>query len=61
MYIQVSGRTYYLVMFLDEYSRYIVHHELTSNMEGCVVEPLRGKKRRDIGTARRNPLDQRRV
>ena len=37
MYIQVSGRTYYLVTFLDEYSRYIVHHELVSNMEGATV------------------------
>ena len=37
MYIQVSGRTYYLVTFLDEYSRYIVHHELVSNMEGVTV------------------------
>lgn len=37
MYVQVSGRTYYLVNFIDEYSRYLVHHELLVNMEGAAV------------------------
>lgn len=37
MYVTVSGRTYYLVTFLDEYSRVIVHHALVPNMEGGTV------------------------
>ena len=37
MYLSVSGRTYYLVTFLDEYSRTIVHHALVPNMEGGTV------------------------
>ena len=37
MYVTVSGRTYYLVTFLDEYSRVIVHHALAPNMEGGTV------------------------
>lgn len=34
MYVQVRGRTYFYVAFLDEYSRYLVHHELLRNMDG---------------------------
>jgi putative transposase len=37
MYVQVGGRTYYLVSFLDEYARLIVHHALLPNMEGVTV------------------------
>ena len=37
MYIEVMGRKYYQLNFIDEYSRYIVHHELLSNMEGATV------------------------
>lgn len=37
MYLQIGGRTYFYVSFLDEYSRYIVHHELLRNMEGISV------------------------
>lgn len=37
MYVQVGGRTYYLVTFLDEYSRYIVHHALLPSMDGWSV------------------------
>jgi putative transposase len=37
MYVEVSGRKYYQLNFLDEYSRYIVHHELLTNMEGGTV------------------------
>lgn len=33
-YVAVGGRNYYLVCFLDEYSRYIVHHELLPSMDG---------------------------
>ena len=37
MYVQISGRTYYLVTFLDEYSRLIVHHALVASMDGITV------------------------
>jgi putative transposase len=37
MYVQIGGRTYYLVTFLDEYSRLIVHHALVSSMDGITV------------------------
>lgn len=37
MHLTVGGRTYYLVSFLDEYSRMIVHHALLPNMEGATV------------------------
>ena len=37
MHIQVGGRVYYFVAFLDEYSRYIVHHELLTGMDGLTV------------------------
>lgn len=37
MYVEVMGRKYYQLNFMDEYSRYIVHHELLTNMEGGTV------------------------
>jgi putative transposase len=37
MYVVISGRTYYLVNFLDEYSRMIVHHALVPSMDGMTV------------------------
>jgi transposase InsO family protein len=37
MYLPVGGRMMYLAIFLDEYSRYVVHWELLSNMEGTTV------------------------
>ena len=33
----VGERNYYLISFLDEYSRYIVHHELLASMDGHSV------------------------
>ena len=36
-YVSVGGRNYYLISFLDEYSRYIVHHELLRGMDGHSV------------------------
>ena len=37
LHLKVGGREYYLVCFLDEYSRYIVHHELLLSMDGQTV------------------------
>ena len=37
MYVQIGGRMYFLLNFLDEYSRLIVHHALLPNMEGTTV------------------------
>ncbi len=36
-YVWVGERYYFLVCFLDEYSRYIVHHELLWGMDGPAV------------------------
>jgi len=36
-YVWVGERNYFLVCFLDEYSRYIVHHELLWGMDGDTV------------------------
>ena len=36
-YVAVGERNYYLISFLDEYSRYIVHHELLASMDGHSV------------------------
>jgi transposase InsO family protein len=37
MYVVVGGRTYYLLTFLDEYSRMIVHSALVPSMDGMTV------------------------
>lgn len=37
MYVQIGSRTYYLVTFLDEYSRLIVHYALCASMDGITV------------------------
>jgi len=37
MYVQVGSSTYYFVGFIDEYSRYVVHHELLLGMDGTTV------------------------
>ena len=36
-YASVGAHNYYLISFLDEYSRYIVHHELLRSMDGHTV------------------------
>lgn len=36
-YVWVGERDYFLVSFMDEYSRYIVHHELLWGMDGKTV------------------------
>lgn len=37
LYVQIGGRTYFLVTFLDEYSRQIVHHALMPRMDGVTA------------------------
>ncbi len=37
MQVQVGEGVYYLVTFMDEYSRYIVHHEVLPGMDGVTV------------------------
>jgi putative transposase len=37
MHARVGSRVYYFVAFMDEYSRYIVHHELLLGMGGLTV------------------------
>lgn len=37
MYLRIGAGQYYLVTFLDEYSRYLVHWELLSSMDGPSV------------------------
>jgi putative transposase len=59
MYVEVSGRKYYQLNFIDEYSRYIVHHELLTNMEGgtvsleaqCAIEQLLRERGGEISEA----------
>jgi putative transposase len=37
MYLQVAGRQYFYIGFIDEYSRYLVHQELLRSMDGPSV------------------------
>jgi putative transposase len=37
MYLQVAEQTYFFVTFLDEYSRYVVQHELLLGMDGVTM------------------------
>ncbi|MCL5783010.1 MAG: DDE-type integrase/transposase/recombinase, partial [Candidatus Thermoplasmatota archaeon] len=37
MYIRIAGRFFYLLVFIDEYSRYIVHHALLTSMDADSV------------------------
>ena len=37
MYVKIQGRFFYLIIFIDEYSRYIVHHALLTAMDADSV------------------------
>ena len=37
MYVKIQGRFFYLIIFIDEYSRYIVHHNLLTSMDADSV------------------------
>jgi len=36
-HVKVKGKEYFLVFFLDEYSRYLVHHELMFSLDGDTI------------------------
>jgi transposase InsO family protein len=36
-HIKIKGRTYYLISFIDEYSRYVAYHELLTSMDKMSV------------------------
>ena len=41
MYVKISGRFFYLIIFIDEYSRHIVHHSLLTAIDAdSVAEPV---------------------
>ena len=37
MYLKIAGRFFYLLIFIDEYSRYIVHHAILTSMDADPV------------------------
>jgi transposase InsO family protein len=37
MYVKIKGRFFYLIIFIDEYSRYIAHHSLLTTMDADSV------------------------
>ena len=37
MYVKIRGRFFYLIIFIDEYSRYIVHHNLLTSIDADSV------------------------
>jgi putative transposase len=37
MYLKVAEQQYFFVAFIDEYSRYIVHHELVTGIDGSTL------------------------
>jgi transposase InsO family protein len=65
-YTRVGRRNYYLLSFLDVYSRYVVHHELLATMDGLSVAieaaaalaTLSPQQRPALPTGQRGPLIQ---
>jgi transposase InsO family protein len=53
MYVKVKERFFYLVIFIDEYSRYIVHHALLTSMDSNSVSL---EAQRAIESLRRDSL-----
>jgi transposase InsO family protein len=53
-YVWVGSRFYYLVTFTDEYSRYIVYHELLANMQAHSVSLAAQAALETIGRRRDN-------
>ena len=65
-YTKVGRRNYYLLSFLDVYSRYVVHHELLATMDGLSVSieaaaalaTLSPAQRPALPTGQRGPVIQ---
>ena len=60
-YVFVGERAYYLISFLDEYSRYIVYHELLWSMDGqtmslAALAALETLPRDEAGKLREKPM-----
>jgi len=55
MYLKVGGQTYFFIAFIDEYSRYIVHHELLTGMDGISLSLA---AQRALETLPRNECDE---
>ncbi|MEM2615778.1 MAG: DDE-type integrase/transposase/recombinase, partial [Thermoplasmatales archaeon] len=53
MYVKVKGRFFYLIIFIDEYSRYIVHRSLMTSMDSNSVSL---EAQRAIESLRRDSL-----
>jgi len=56
-YIDINGRKYYLITFIDEHSRYIMHHELMTSMDGNAVS-LAAERALSSLTAEQKPVIQ---
>lgn len=57
-YIRIARRQYYLVVFLDEHSRYAVHHELMSYLDGETLSHEAQRAIETLGATRRRPAIQ---
>jgi len=56
-YIRIEARWWYLIYFIDEYSRYIVHWELLYNLEASTIE-LAAERALGQSGRQRNPIIQ---
>ena len=56
-YIDVDDRKYYMIMFIDEHSRYITHHEVMTSMDGNSVS-LAAEKAISKLYGEKNPIIQ---
>jgi len=51
-HVKVQGKEYFLVFFLDEYSRYLVHHELMFSLDGDTISREAQRAIETLGLAR---------
>jgi len=66
MYVWVAARFYFLVSFVDAYSRYVVHHKLLISLDGksvaielqAALETVEGDKPRIVHEARVELLEE---
>jgi len=56
-YIAVDDRKYYMILFVDEHSRYITHHEVMTSMDGNSVS-LAAEKALSKLYGQKNPIIQ---